>query len=75
MVQNLLTNEQFFPETGLRQVFTLEGTIIQIEKQLKNVRLRVSNISSKFRIPIIYYFAVTYSWNLLLCNDCTFKEP
>ena len=61
MVQNLPTNEQFFPETGLRQVFTLEGTIMQIEKQLKNVRLRVSNISSKFRIPIIYYFAVTYS--------------
>ena len=38
---------------------------MQIEKVLKNDRLRVSIASLKFRIPTIYYFTVIYPWNLL----------
>ena len=34
---------------------------MQIEKVLINDRSRVSKISSKFRIPTIYYSLVTYS--------------
>ena len=40
---------------------------MQIEKALTNDRLRVSEVSWKFRIPTIYNFAVIYSWNLLFC--------
>ena len=37
---------------------------MQIEKALINDRLRVSNISWKFRIPTLYNFAVVYPWNM-----------
>ena len=45
----------------MNQLQRLIGTVIQIEKELTNNCLRVSNISSKFCIPTCYYFAVIYS--------------
>ena len=36
----------------------LKDTVMQIEKALINDCLRVSKVSGKFRIPIIYNFAV-----------------
>ena len=38
---------------------------MHIENTMINGRLRVSKISWKFRIPIIYKIAVIYPWNLL----------
>ena len=38
---------------------------MQIGKALINDRLRVSKLSWKVWIPLIYTFAVSYSWNLL----------
>ena len=38
---------------------------MQIEKTLINDRLRVSKVSWKFHIPIIYNFAVIYGWKSL----------
>ena len=38
----------------------IKGTVIQIEKAPINDRLRVSKVSSKFRIPTIYNFTVIY---------------
>ena len=37
---------------------------MQIEKELKNDRLRVSKVSWKFCIPAIFNFAVIYPWNV-----------
>ena len=42
-----------------------KGTVMQIEQALINDRSRVSEVSWKFRIPIIYNFAVIYHWNLV----------
>ena len=39
-------------------LFNVKGRVMQIEKVLINDRLRVSKVSSKFRIPTIYNFAV-----------------
>ena len=44
-------------------VWLLKYTIMQIERALINDCLRVSEVSWKFHIPIIYNFAVIYSWN------------
>ena len=38
----------------------LKGTVMQTEKALMNVRLYVSKVSWKFRIPTMYNFAVIY---------------
>ena len=40
-------------------------TVMQTEKALINDRLRVLEVSWKFRISIIYNFVVIYPWNLL----------
>ena len=45
----------------------LKGTVMQIEKGLINHRLRVSKISSIFRIPTIHNFAVIYPMQFI-CN-------
>ena len=37
-----------------------KDTVMQIEKTLKSDRLRVSKVSSKFRILITFNFAVIY---------------
>ena len=39
--------------------------VMQTEKALINDRLRVLEVSWKFRISIIYNFVVIYPWNLL----------
>ena len=44
---------------------TIKGTVMQIEKVLKNDSLRLSKVYCKFRIPAIYDFEVIYPWNLL----------
>ena len=44
---------------------TIKGTVMQIEKVLKNDSLRLSKVYCKFRIPAIYDFVVIYPWNLL----------
>ena len=44
---------------------TVKGTVMQIEKALKNDGLRVSKVSWKFLIPTMYKFAVVYPLNLL----------
>ena len=41
-----------------------KGKIMQIEKSLINDRLRLSKVSTKFRILTFYNFAVIYPWNL-----------
>ena len=41
----------------------LKGTVMQIEKALKNDGLCVSKVSSKFCIPNIYNFEVIYPGN------------
>ena len=38
----------------------LKGTVMQTEKALMNVRLSVSKVSWKFRIPTMYNFAAIY---------------
>ena len=43
----------------------LKGTVMQTGKALLNDHLRVSKVSWKFRILIIYNFAVIDPWNLL----------
>ena len=47
-----------------RQVYldykTIKGTVMQIEKVLKNDSLRLSKVYCKFRIPAIYDFVVIY---------------
>ena len=43
----------------------LKGAVMQTEKALINDRLRVPKVSSKFRNPTIYNFAVIYPSNLL----------
>ena len=49
----------------LSPFFPIKGTVMQIEKALVNDRLRVSKVSCKFYIPIIYNFAVMNVGNLL----------
>ena len=44
----------------------IKGTVMQIEKALKNDRLRVLKVFWKFSIPTISNFPVIYPWNLLL---------
>ena len=39
---------------------TIKGTVMQIEKVLKNDSLRLSKVYCKFRIPAIYDFVVIY---------------
>ena len=39
---------------------SIKGTVMQIEKALRNDRLLVSKVTWKFRISAIYTFAVTY---------------
>ena len=43
----------------------LKGTVMQTEKALLNDHLHIWKVSWKFRIPIIYNFAVIDPWNLL----------
>ena len=50
-------NKNIFNSNRLKLV---KYAVMQIEKQLINDRLRVSNVSSKFRIPTIYNFVVIY---------------
>ena len=38
----------------------IKGTVMQIEKALKNDRLHVLKVSGKFCIPSIYNFATIY---------------
>ena len=38
----------------------VKGTVMQIEKALTNDCVRVSKVSGKFRVPIIYNFALIY---------------
>ena len=38
----------------------IKGTVMQIEKKLKNDGSQVSKVSRKFHIPFIYNFAVIY---------------
>ena len=47
-------------------------TVMQFKKQLINDRLRVSDISSKFRILTTYYYAVIFSWNLKFSEKIAF---
>ena len=47
----------------INYLIMFKGTVMQIEKALINVRLRVSN--KKFHITTICNFAVIYPWNLL----------
>ena len=42
----------------------IKGTVMYIEKKLKNDGSQVSKVSWKFHIPFIYNFAVIYLWNL-----------
>ena len=37
-----------------------KGTVMQIETAVIDDRLRVSKVSRKLHIPIIYYFTVVY---------------
>ena len=39
----------------------LKGTVMQTEKPLINDRLRVSKVSWKFRVPVIYNFTVIHA--------------
>ena len=48
-----------FPTSCILEV-CIEGTVMQIEKALTNDRLRVSEVSWKFRISTIYNFAIIY---------------
>ena len=50
----------------LKEVNYFKGTARQIEKALINDRLRVPEVSWKFRIPTIYHFAVIYPWILIV---------
>ena len=50
----------------------MKGTVMQIEKELINDRLRVSKVSWKFCIPTIYNFAIMYSWNLLFSSKVAY---
>ena len=43
----------------------IKGTVMQIEKAQINDRLRVSKVSSKFRILTFCHFTVSFPWNLL----------
>ena len=45
---------------------------MQIEKALKNDRLRVLKISRKFRIQAIYNFAVIYPSNFLFSEKVAY---
>ena len=45
---------------GLIDIFHIKGTVMQIKKTLTNDYLRVSKITSKFRI-ISHIFLVNYS--------------
>ena len=57
LLKHLIKPKQFdCLRTSLNGV---KGKVMQIDKQLINDRLPVSNIS-KFRIPTIYNFAVIY---------------
>ena len=47
----------------LQMLFSIKGTVMQIEKPIINDRLRVSKVFWKH--PTIYSFAVIYPWNLL----------
>ena len=40
-------------------------TVMQTEKALKSDLLHVTKVSWKIRIPIMYNFAVVYSWNFI----------
>ena len=46
----------------------IKGTVIQIEKALANVCLRISKVSWKFCILTIYNFAVIYLLNFLFSS-------
>ena len=45
---------------------------MQIKKAQINDRLRVSKVSSKFRISTICPFSVIYSWNLLFLKKVAY---
>ena len=45
---------------------------MQVKKGLTDNCLRVSKVSSKFRIPTIYNFAVIYPWNVLFSSKVTY---
>ena len=54
---------RLFPDPNaadVKLIPSLKGTVMQTEEVLIHDRLRVSKVSRKFRIPIIYNFAVIY---------------
>ena len=54
---------RLFPDPNaadVKLIASLKGTVMQTEEVLIHDRLRVSKVSRKFRIPIIYNFAVIY---------------
>ena len=55
---------------GLNIMF--KGTIMKIGKVLINDRLRVSEVSWRFSIPIIYNSAVTDRWNLIFSSKAAY---
>ena len=57
--------KMFNGSTASDDLKLLKGTVIQIKKVMINDRLRVSKVSWKNRIPIIYNFPLSYRWNLL----------
>ena len=50
----------------------LKGIVMQIEKALISDGLRVSKVSWKFSILIIYNFAVIDPWNLLFSQKAAY---
>ena len=55
----------FFSNGELLWYFTLKVQSCRLKKTLINDRLRASKVFWKFRIPLIYIFAVIHPWNLL----------
>ena len=53
------------------------GIVMQIEKALINGRLRVSKVSWKFCISVIYNFAIIYPWEvaIFLKSSLLFQQP
>ena len=60
-VIGLFKKNSFFIIEQIKNVWSIKGAVMQIEKALINDRLRVSKVSWKFCIPTIYNFAVIYS--------------
>ena len=57
-------------QSSMWKMFQVKGSVMQIEKALKNDRLRVSKVPWKFHILTIHNFAVISLWNLLFNSFC-----